>query len=152
MGSKGYISRKGEIYKTELILDFIKVTPRIILDKFNIEMHLRKDQLFLLFSKPYLTRNMFFYILLMRFLCNSSKSFFENNYEYSTRIPFGNGPWECINSVCEFKNKKTINRISRKPNTQIKLNKFTAEFQCPECMLLYTKNSIVDWHRNLLKI
>ncbi|MGQ7889309.1 TnsD family Tn7-like transposition protein [Paenibacillus sp. WC2504] len=139
LGSKGYISRKGEIYKKELILDYMKSTSRIFLDKFNLELHLRKDQIFILFSKPHFTRNMFLYILLMRYLCSSSKNFLENNYDYFTEIPFGIGPWKCINPVCEYQNENIITRISRVPSTRIKLNKFYAEFQCPKCFYTYIK-------------
>lgn len=69
-------------------------------------------------------------------VCDVPKNFLDADIEYSTTIPFGNGPWNCTNPVCPDYGHSPIKKCHRiiDSSTLIK-----GLFICPTCGSEYSK-------------
>lgn len=91
------------------------------------------------FLQPYHMRaHILFYILLIRYLFGSIAIFLNYEYPIANPIPFGNGPWECLNPICTQNGKKTIQKCDRKMKISGGIS-ITTTFQCAVCGFTYSK-------------
>lgn len=67
------------------------------------------------FLQPHNIRtHILFYVLLIRYLFSSVTNFLNYEHTIANPIPFGHGPWECLNPICTQEGKKIIQRCERK--------------------------------------
>ncbi|MCP3808113.1 TnsD family transposase [Paenibacillus sp. Lou8.1] len=95
---KGYITMKGEIQKKNLISDFINSKFGLLLKNKELDNVYFKNRFL---DREIMVKYMDFYLLLVRFLCDSFKDFISRKIPISIDIPFGTGPWKCGNPNCE---------------------------------------------------
>jgi hypothetical protein len=81
----------------------------------------------------------FLHIIFMRFISKSSVENFINLAVPSVfqTVPFGHGPWECLNNICENYRKKVIKKCLR---TISRWDRTRGEFVCPSCGFHYMKS------------
>ncbi|AIY08777.1 hypothetical protein LK13_09355 [Paenibacillus polymyxa] len=139
IGARGFIHFRGDfIYKKKLMLEFIEFYgERYLLELgiFTKEL-LSVQNITRLFDKRYMGRFIIVYILMMRFLSGSVKSFLNSQESYSIKIPFGVGPWPCLNPICTHYNELVITNIRRKAHEWV-----TGRFTCSHCGLIYTRKA-----------
>lgn len=136
---KKLIHYKGRIMKKEMVHTLINKYGREKLNSIHIDVDQISNKSFLgrIFSGNYLT-HIFFYCLVIYDLLGPAKQFLSYKVEIANSLPFGNGPWECKNKICEGHKRKTISRISRKAKNSGGVV-VTAEFKCPLCGQIYVK-------------
>lgn len=131
----GYISMTGDINKKKLISDFIL---------FFEEEHFEKKEKYLthwfivrFLNEKFYSVNVPLYLDMIKFLFRDINILNYNN-AYSWPIPFGKGPWTCINKLCpkfgEF-------CISVNEKCVIKTN-LVGLFTCPNCNMVYGRKYI----------
>jgi predicted transcriptional regulator len=81
--------------------------------------------------------NIVFYILLMRFASGSVADFLRKNMSYSYALPFGVGPWVCVNPICPQHSQKVILKCTRKVHEWV-----TGYFTCPYCGMTYYRRGL----------
>jgi hypothetical protein len=83
--------------------------------------------------KPeHMNSQIFFYILLMKFLAGTVEEFFETNFIFADKLPFGTGPWNCQNSNCSKQSIRTYKMT-------LKSQFFIGLFECNECGCTYIR-------------
>ncbi|MCM3341603.1 TnsD family transposase [Paenibacillus sp. MER TA 81-3] len=91
------------------------------------------------FLQPHNIRtHILFYVLLIRYLFSSVTNFLNYEHPIANPIPFGHGPWECLNPICTQKGKKIIQRCERKLKISGGIS-ITTTFQCAVCGFTYSK-------------
>lgn len=135
VGARGWIHYKGNfISKKKILTDFVAYYGEDSLRRLGIFPELLFVEKFVVeFLNPIHFRKLgSFYMLIMRFLSGSVKFFLSSEVTYSMPIPFGNGPWPCVNNICPLYNQRVIKRCKRKSHEWI-----TGFFTCPFCGLVY---------------
>ncbi|TBL68372.1 TnsD family Tn7-like transposition protein [Paenibacillus thalictri] len=137
LGERGYIHPSGIVYKTQLLHDFFEFYSEEILTNFGQ----KKSQLYArrtikrLFNPEYMYSQIYFYILLMRFLEGSVEKFLSTNYSFAIELPFGSGPWGCRNLSCSSYPEQTI-----KSYKMIQRGGYiSGEFGCIHCGYTYIR-------------
>ncbi|NUU74305.1 TnsD family Tn7-like transposition protein [Paenibacillus xylanilyticus] len=145
IGTRNFIHfRGGHIYKKKLMHQFIEFYGEKYLTEFGIfTENLMNDRRTKLFNKDYMGRHIIVYILLMRYLSGSVKSFLSQHECYSIKLPFGFGPWPCLNPICVHYNKNIISKVKRKVNEYV-----TGRFTCPDCGMIYTRKTRPNEDKN----
>lgn len=136
-GNRGYIHFKGDfIYKNKLVTDLIEHYSKVKLRSIGIDSEQLLSVKFLthMFQEKSIQGNIIFYILLMCYFGGSVKDFFSLDDSYSISLPFGTGPWRCMNYICPDYYKKVIHQCSRKVHEWV-----TGTFTCPTCGMIYTR-------------
>ncbi|WP_308636528.1 TnsD family Tn7-like transposition protein [Paenibacillus silvisoli] len=143
LGEKGYYSFSGNvIFRRKLIDDFIEKFGQSELDRLGLTSSYLYSQSTIqrmVNSKEKGTVNVPFFLLLMIFLSGSVREFFEIQPTYALPIPFGNGPWECLNKRCPHYNKRVIIRSKKLNDRGLRI---IGEFQCDFC----SSNYIRSWY------
>jgi hypothetical protein len=141
---KKYIQYKGRILKKELFSDInseygslqlqtISLSPGQITHRSYLARVLGKE----------LNQDIIFYCLLILYLFRSREKFVSYHIDIVNPIPFGQGPWKCLNKICEGFNNYVISknkRIAKRSGGSV----ISAEFECPICGQIYVKR----WHPN----
>lgn len=144
IGSKNYIHFRGDyIYKRKLLEDFTVFYGEVYLSNLGIplqELQLKKNQLF---NKKAMHKNIIFYILLMRFLGGSVEKFLDREEIYVNNLPFGRGPWPCLNRICPYHEKFVILKIERNTHAWV-----SGRFTCPHCGFIYSRGLIPNSEEN----
>ncbi|QCT04374.1 hypothetical protein E6C60_3666 [Paenibacillus algicola] len=136
-GAKGYIHFRGDfIYKKRLLTDMVDYYGKPYLASLGLSPdHLMREKMLVRFlQKDSLKSNIILYLLLMRFFAGSVENFMKSNMSYALPVPFGTGPWLCVNALCSKYNKGVIKRVTRKAHEWV-----TGCFICPHCGLIYTR-------------
>ncbi|WMT40493.1 TnsD family Tn7-like transposition protein [Paenibacillus sp. D2_2] len=136
--NKGYFHDfTGEISKKSLLSDMMNYYTEEQLLAIGIDSEyicsIVTQRNFL--SKNNMHNHIILHILLMRFLCGSISNFFEIHPGYSVSLPFGLGPWKCLNQICPEHNQPSIMYCNRYYASSI----FYGEFQCRVCGFTYAK-------------
>lgn len=137
LGERRYIHPSGIVYKTQLLHDFFEYYSERKLIAFGQ----KKSQLYArrtikrLFNPEYMSSQIFFYILLMRFLEGSVEKFLNTNYSFAVELPFGSGPWECRNPNCSCYPKQTIKSFKMIQRAGY----ISGEFRCIHCGYTYVR-------------
>jgi hypothetical protein len=135
--NKGYLYFSGGINKKKLFCDFLEEYPLEKLKDLLIpESYITSKEIQTkLFRSNNKVQNILLYILFMRFLAGKVENFLSFEKPISIKIPFGNGPWPCINPICpDFKNHsiKMCNRIKRRSG-------ILGIFKCNSCGQKYKR-------------
>lgn len=85
------------------------------------------------------------HILLMRFFAGSVENFL--NIEVKTELPYGNGPWPCVNKLCSHYRKDGVRRVE----ICKKWNEVWAWFECPHCGMRYRRSDTEQSFNEYLK-
>ncbi|MEK3880143.1 TnsD family Tn7-like transposition protein [Paenibacillus sp. FSL M7-0420] len=139
-GAKGYIRfQGGRLYKKKLLLDFSNFYGIEYLKLIGLDVNqlISSRQMVKLFEKNYLKDNFILYLLIMRFFGGEVGEWFSKDEEYSIPIPFGNGPWLCVNKICPQYNRRVIFKLLRKAQRWV-----TGQFTCPYCGIIYTRRGL----------
>jgi hypothetical protein len=138
IGHRGYIHFKGQhIFKKDLLTALIQHYGVDYLNNLEVDADKITSEKVMVFflQKQHMRRNILIYLLLMRYLSGSVASFLSHSPpEYSLTLPFGNGPWKCVNNICPNYQKRVISNCFRKSHEWI-----TGIFTCPHCGLIYTR-------------
>ncbi|QWU15615.1 TniQ protein [Paenibacillus sophorae] len=87
------------------------------------------------------------YILMMRIFSPSIEDFFERkNVCISNPIPFGNGPWRCMNKLCDNYQNDSFLKINR---SDIISSIHYIHFFCSKCQMEFTARW--DWKNRRIK-
>ncbi|MFM9328005.1 TnsD family Tn7-like transposition protein [Paenibacillus mesotrionivorans] len=143
LGEKGYYSFTGSVlFRRKLIKDIIDQFGESELDKLGLTsayLYSSSTLQNMINSKSKGSVNVIFFLLLMKFLAGSVQNFFETQPTYTLPIPFGNGPWKCINKICPYYNTKIISQCVRSNDRGFRI---ICEFRCSFCASSYKK----FWH------
>lgn len=138
IGSREFIHFRGDyIFKKRLLTECVEHFGEDYLKALGISIDTLFNEKYMVefLNKQHLRKWISIYLLLMRFLSGSVKSFLnKESASYAIQIPFGNGPWICVNNICPFYRQKIITRCKRKAHEWI-----TGNFTCPHCGLIYTR-------------
>lgn len=135
-----YIHYRGRVMKLEFLNEMVS---KYSSDQLNI-IGLEKSQIV---SRHFVARFLnlddmkrlvLFYTILIRHLFHSVDEFLDYNHPIANPIPFGNGPWECCNTVCKGFNRKVITHCSRKSKGSGG-STLSVEFKCPLCGYTYSR-------------
>lgn len=132
LGNRGYIKLSGRIRMKKFDSDFEDWVEDNKLD-FGVES---KDTS-KMFRVDHAIKAIPLYLLVMKFLAGSVNSFIKDTWSYAIPLPFGAGPWECINPICPNFRERVIQNCYRKilpPCTGI-----SGRFECPICGYTYRK-------------
>lgn len=137
-GYRGYIHYKGDfIYKSNLLQDFVEFYGEETLRILDLGQFTNRVFLVEMFQRENLHKHVLFNILLMRFFGGSIEGFFAQNNSYSVPLPFGVGPWRCLNFICPYYYKPIIKKCLRKSHEWV-----TGVFTCPHCEMIYTRRGL----------
>lgn len=137
------IHYKGRILKKELISKIISYYGVDTLQSIvNIDYMTHRAFLGRILVRN-LNQDILFCILLIHFLFNSFEMFLNADIEIANQIPFGNGPWKCMNKICKGYNQKKISKVERTPKESGGMV-ITGEFTCPLCGQVYVKRWKAD--------
>ncbi|MFC8689557.1 TnsD family transposase [Brevibacillus porteri] len=137
----GFVSNRGRIKFATLLSAFTTFYGIQFLLKMDSYISANSDHSWLhrLLRKPRFTCHPLRHILLLRFLNESVSSLFSSSCTKSVVLPFGVGPWPCLNKAADhykqnlvFECKIKINRESMRP---------LGTFICT-CGYIYTRNGI----------
>lgn len=136
---KGYLTKNGKPM-TNRIIDDLMAKYRYVLKRLGIDYHYLtiKNRIWKMINLDHKTPNPFLHIMMMLLLKNSTANFFISKPGcVESKLPFGTGPWNCKNHLCEHFNSSVIRKCERKLR---KSSLPTAEFQCPFCGFTYVRN------------
>ncbi len=138
IGHREYIHYKGvHIFKKELLTAFIQHYGFEYFEKMEINAaSLTAEKIMVVFlQKQHLRKNILIYLLLMRYFSGSVSNFLSiSPPEYTITIPFGSGPWMCVNNICPYYCQRVVRSCIRKSHEYI-----TGIFTCPHCGLIYSR-------------
>lgn len=140
LGSRGYIHFKGNIiYKKRLLSEVIKYYGEENLMKIGVDVEklLHERSMVTILKQQDLRKHILLYILLMRYLGGSVSNFFNLDEQYFNLLPFGFGPWLCINPICPHYNERVITKCKRKVHEWV-----TGIFPCPHCGIVFTRRGL----------
>lgn len=139
---KGFIHFKGRIYKEELVSSIIDLYSIDAIEAINLPLtYITNKSFFNRILKEDFKGDILFYCLLILFLFKSIKSMIDINEPIANPLPFGFGPWQCLNRICNHYNKSVIAKCKRIAKISGGMY-ITGEFACPYCGYTYTKR----WH------
>ena len=137
---KGYMHPSGRLYREKITIDFINFYGSEVLDLLGYQVILEKKNnwFFRLIKNPKEEGNPIRHILLMLFLGISFDFKINNDIKY---LPFGLGPWYCLNPACEHYKTPSITNIELKFDSRN--DNVAANFKC-ECGFKYTRHAPYD--------
>lgn len=133
---KGYMEYSGKLNNKAFYKDFLKFYSEDFLIELGYNVKQLKNRLALrLFTKDKYSYDPILHILAINFLAESIEKFFNDPLpNLHINIPFGNGPWPCLNKVCEYFEEKVV----KKCNKYITTNKnLFGNFHCLHCGFQY---------------
>lgn len=140
LGSRGYIHFKGNIiYKKRLLSEVTKYYGEENLKKIGIDVEnlFHEKNMVTMLKKKDLRKHILLYILLMRFFGGNVSNFFNLDERYCNPLPFGFGPWLCINLICPHYNERVITKCKRKVHEWV-----TGIFSCPHCGMVFNRRGL----------
>ncbi len=140
LACQGFLSRSGLICRTNLMQAFMKYYPQEFLTLLHCEPNSCKYVGDFLVGKTVTakkegTAHPIHHILLIRFLGCNIETFLTHHIEMPA--PFGNGPWPCLNPVCELYQQECI--TSYKLGTHTTARRPVGVFSCV-CSFTYARS------------
>ncbi len=129
--SNNLIAPKGEFRRNEIISYIKQESSHFNImgyDLLNLDGHYFKCKLFV---QNDMVNFIPFYFLLAQLLSGSFKRLIESDYTYSIEIPFGNGPWACLNRKCQKHGIPRINHCARDVNDRTGV--YSIRYYCDSC-------------------
>ncbi|AZN42690.1 TnsD family Tn7-like transposition protein [Paenibacillus albus] len=134
---KGYLRYSGS-YKNKKFISDYNERNETILFSCQIMKFERDSKVSSVLALKSRYNNFFMNIAIMRLFAGSIREFITSPPPLIiSTIPFGNGPWECINPFCLEKGNKAIKKVHRiydSKRTQMK-----ASFECHHCKMIYAR-------------
>jgi len=126
---KGYATATGRVYQDEFVSSFIEFYGQGFLKTFQSEIDYNHEDNWLssIVRKHRKSFHPLRHLLLMRFLCGSAEEFFRNVNAY---VPFGKGPWPCLNPASDHYKKLTVKSVKITHCADTKLPVGTFECAC----------------------
>lgn len=145
---KGYATVNGRVYQGELISSFIEFYGHSFLKMVQSEVEYKDESNWLsgIVRKHRKSFHPVRHLLLMRFLSGSAEEFFKNATVY---MPFGKGPWPCLNPAADHYKKFVIKNIKVTHCSDTKLPVGT--FECL-CGFVYSRRGPDASENDLYKI
>ncbi len=142
---KGFIHYRGKVLNQRLINSIVSDYPKKLFDEINLPHSYIKNKYFVnnFIRNSDFQVDIVFYCLLILYLYKTIDNLIEFDEPLANPIPFGNGPWKCLNKICENNNKSTIFKCKRVLKSSGGMC-ITGEFSCPSCGYIYVKR----WHPN----
>lgn len=133
---KGYMEYSGKLNNKAFYKDFLKFYSEDYLIELGYNVKQLKNRLALrLFTKDKYSYDPILHILAINLLAGSIEEFFNEPLpNLHSNIPFGNGPWPCLNKVCEYYEVKVVKKCNKYITT--KKNLF-GNFHCLHCGFQY---------------
>lgn len=133
---KGYMHLTGRLNKSKLRKD---ITSKLLdqnsrIGRSDLSSNTRTFKTML--RSDWRMSNLPAIVFLMKFLCGSVKEFLTNQISVAYPLPFGTGPWPCINKVCPDHSKPVILTCKRQLQ---QANFVSGVFVCPTCGCTYHK-------------
>jgi hypothetical protein len=148
---QGYFSPNGlTIKNTNFIRDFLVFFPFRQLETLGITVnHINRKFAQIYFNLQGNHYNVLVHILIMMYFSGSVNNFL-NQMILNTEpfIPFGYGPWECLNELCTEFNQPSINLCNRYSYKEV----IYGSFRCEKCGYTYTKKCNRETLQTLEKI
>lgn len=134
------IHYRGRFMRSELLKKIVDShSPEILeVTGLNADTLLSRNFAGRFLQPNHIRTHILFYVLLIRYLFSSVTNFLNYEHPIANPIPFGHGPWECLNPICTHKGKKIIQRCERKLKISGGIS-ITTTFQCAVCGLTYSK-------------
>ena len=134
---KGYMHPSKRLYREKITTDFIGFYGEDVLSilRYDIALEKKNNWLFRLIKNPELEGNPIRHILLMLFLGIEFDFKINKDIKY---LPFGLGPWCCLNPACEHYKEAVIENIELKFDSRN--DNVAANFKC-ECGFKYTRHA-----------
>ena len=134
---KGYMHPSGRLYREKIVTDFNSFYGDEVLSLLGYEVLLEKktNWFFRVIKNPEAEGNPIRHILLMLFLGIEFDFKVNNEIKY---LPFGLGPWYCLNPVCEHYKQPVIESIELKFDSRN--DNVAANFAC-DCGFKYTRHA-----------
>lgn len=134
---RGYLSETGRVRQNKLIKDLNKYYNKKLLELLNSKIDSKSTSAWtrLIFQERMEMVHPIRYILLIWFLVNNNINEFFSEME--EKAPFGEGPWPCLNPICEKYNKRVIKNIEivRAPRSRLP----NGIFKCKFCDYTYRR-------------
>jgi hypothetical protein len=133
-GARGFINSSGMINKSQILREMFNHYSETVLEEFNQRKKFLFERRTLkrILKPEHMNSQIFFYILLMKFLAGTVEKFFESKFIFADKLPFGTGPWNCQNSKCS-------KQLIRTYKMTIKSQFFIGKFKCNECGCTYLR-------------
>lgn len=131
---------KGIVNINEVKSRFVDFYGKDVLSLFNLDTFNEEGTnwiKYIIRNKRYVL-NPLKHILFIKFLGIDIREIFSKNIEYK---PFGNGPWPCMNKICDNYKKKVINEVEISYNSKKK--RPVGKFKC-ECGYTYSRVAVGD--------
>ncbi|WP_207649787.1 TnsD family Tn7-like transposition protein [Desulfosporosinus hippei] len=142
--NEGFVNTNGNYRTQQFINLFLKKYPPDMLKVLGVPIYNVRNYLpqGLVELRKGLSNFLILSILMMKFFADSTKNFFFTKPPaLLSKIPFGNGPWNCENKVCSNYHESTIVSCVREPYNFYDSNSLRATFKCPVCEYTYAKYS-----------
>ncbi|MDQ0871358.1 putative RNA-binding Zn-ribbon protein involved in translation (DUF1610 family) [Paenibacillus sp. V4I3] len=137
-GLKEYLHFKGAVHKRLLLNDLFSFYGEDVYSILGITRELVNSQYFL---TEFMTINQMakyipFYISIILFFAQTINEFLDTTVAYSYPLPFGCGPWPCVNRICPQHGPETITFCKRYIHDYV-----SGSFTCPVCGMSYFRQS-----------
>ncbi|MGU8987223.1 TnsD family Tn7-like transposition protein [Clostridium perfringens] len=134
---KGYMHPSGRLYREKMVNSFNDYFSKKVLNCIDYEVILDKKNswFFRLLKSPLEEGNPIRHILLMLFLGIDFDFAVNDAIKY---LPFGKGPWYCLNPACSNYKQPVINDVELKFDSRN--DNVAANFKC-ECGFVYTRHA-----------
>lgn len=139
---QGFVTAGRRVRIAALLDRFRTMYPEGLQRRLQCELDETSDDTWLarLVRRPKHTQHPLYHLLLMHLLGYSAEGFFTSTIEQKT---FGDGPWPCLNPVCESYHQLCI------PSCTVRRSRFTegrpvGMFSCPHCSFIYARTWSTD--------
>jgi hypothetical protein len=140
--NKGFIHYKGRVLKHELVKSMIEYYSVEVFEALNLPYsYITNKSFYARIISDDFDGDVLFYCLLILYLFKTTKKLIQYNEPIANPVPFGNGPWKCPNSICEYYEKNVITKCKRTPKISSGIY-IVGEFSCPFCGYVYVHR----WH------
>lgn len=138
---KGYTYLSGRVNKRKLRRDIRNVLLKQDSRASTADLLINTRTIRTILQSDWRMRNLPVITFLMRFLCGSVQDFLTRELSAGHELPFGTGPWPCINRICPDHSKYIIYTRNRQ---LAQGNLVSGVFVCPTCGCTYHKR----WSEN----
>ncbi len=136
LAEKGYGTYAWTVHTARLMESFQRTYPPALLERLQCEIegrHKRNWLACLVQVRP--TMYPIRHLLLMHFLGSSVQDFLEREFR---RNPFGEGPWLCLNPVCQYYRQPAVQHVALGV-TRRTGRKPLGTFRCEHCGFTYSR-------------
>lgn len=136
LNNKGYLTVNLRVNQKRLYRDFVEFYGEQILNILESNPNYSNESNWLkcITRKPKKVIHPIRHILFINFLCNDIFTFFETNLD--RKLPFGDGPWLCLNPVADHYKKLVIKDLNI--TADYKTRKPVGTFKC-DCGFVYSR-------------